>query len=310
MNNVDVLIRSHGNSRFLLDAIDSVKTQVFTGTLRIHVSAFKVDRSLLNCLEAMSNEGEICLHHCELPGYSYPLNLMLACASGDYVAILDHDDLMRKNRVQLQFDFLNTRPEFSAVGSSIRIIDDFGREVSFHKYESDPEKIRKTLGIKTPLAHPASMIRKSELISSGGYRGFYDTAEDYDLWLRLSESSNLSNLPEVLSDYRLHDLQVTRTSRRRNLTAGVAAVDSARMRRKGRLEIHERFHSAEEYGSKLLVKFRVTRLICAEYFLRMLREKGLAEKRFWAASFLMMLFMVSPRKAFWAIRLIIRRLNL
>ena len=82
MNDVDVLIRSHGNSRFLLSAIDSVQKQVFAGRYRIHVSIFESSLDLLIRLEEMSSRDQICLHKCDRAGYAYPLNLMIGCGSG------------------------------------------------------------------------------------------------------------------------------------------------------------------------------------------------------------------------------------
>jgi len=306
---VDVLIRSHGDSQFLFQAIDSVQKQIFTGRVKIHVSAFRTPTHLWTQLEELSRRGSICLHICDQAGYAYPLNLMLECASGIYVAILDHDDLMRENRLQLQFDFLGSHPEISALGSAIRLIDDMGNEIGYQRYESNPEKIRATLLRKNPLAHPAVMLRRSSINSAGCWRGFYDTAEDYDLWLRLSEFSNLSNLPDILSDYRLHKSQVSQTSRRRNLAAGLAAVESARMRRKGKFEVHELFGTTNEYGGQLFVKARVNYMIWCEFLLGRLRLAGLAQKSFRAAVFLFLLFMTNPRKAIWATRLIVRRLK-
>jgi hypothetical protein len=43
----------------------------------------------------------------------------------------------------------------------------------------------------------------------GGYRPAYRHAEDYDLWLRLSEAGSMANLPDRLVDYRIYPDQVS-----------------------------------------------------------------------------------------------------
>ena len=300
---MDVLVRSHGDSQFLLQAIDSVQSQLFTGSVKIHVSAFRTPIHLRIQLEELSRRESICLHMCDRAGYAYPLNLMLKCSSGLYVAILDHDDLMSKDRLQNQFDFLEKNLEICAVGSSIRFIDGCGVVIGHKVYESDPQKIRIALLNKTPLAHPSAMIRRSAANQIGGYRDFYDTAEDYDLWLRLSEFYNLSNLVENLTDYRIHDSQITSTSRYRNLTASLAAVKSAKLRKKGLTEIHDRYESPQAFGNFPPIRIILHHRIYCEKLLRNIRMSHLSGGYSIAFCYLVLLLIVSPRQGIWALRL-------
>ena len=59
------------------------------------------------------------------------------------------------------------------------------------------------------IVNPSVMMRKSAVIKIGGYRTDYDSAEDYDLFLRLAEVGCLANLPQVLLRYRLHAKSLT-----------------------------------------------------------------------------------------------------
>jgi hypothetical protein len=58
------------------------------------------------------------------------------------------------------------------------------------------------------IAHPSVMGRR-ELIQTLGYRTQAAHVEDYDLWIRMSAVSRLSNLPEVLVKYRVLDQSVS-----------------------------------------------------------------------------------------------------
>ncbi len=306
---VDVLIRSHGDSQFLLQAIDSVQKQVFTGELKIHVSTFREPIHLRKSLEELHRRESICLHECDRAGYAYPLNLMLDCSSGLYVAILDHDDLMNRNRIQIQFDFLENNPEVCAIGSSIRLIDSSGKVIGHQVYESNPQKVRRALLYKTPLAHPSAMIKRSAVNMIGGYRDFYDTAEDFDLWLRLSEFYNLSNLVENLTDYRLHESQVTSTSRYRNLTASFAAMHSAKLRKKGLAEIHDRYESPQAYGSVLSIRTKLKYRIYCEKLLWKIRKCHLSRRNSLTLCYFVLLLVINPRQGVWALKLGFRNLK-
>jgi hypothetical protein len=55
-----------------------------------------------------------------------------------------------------------------------------------------------------PLIHSSIMARTELMRRLGGYRGAFEGAEDYDLWLRAAEVAELGNLPEALVSYRRH----------------------------------------------------------------------------------------------------------
>jgi hypothetical protein len=52
-------------------------------------------------------------------------------------------------------------------------------------------------------------MRRDAVRAVGGYRAAYRHCEDYDLWLRLAETTRLANLPERLLNYRRSDGQIS-----------------------------------------------------------------------------------------------------
>ena len=53
--------------------------------------------------------------------------------------------------------------------------------------------------------HSSAMMRRQAIIEAGGYRNGFDSAADFDLWLRLAEVGKVANIPKVLLRYRLHE---------------------------------------------------------------------------------------------------------
>ena len=53
------------------------------------------------------------------------------------------------------------------------------------------------------------MLRRDLVRKVGGYRAVYRHAEDYDLWLRLSQVTRMANLPDDLVSYRVYSGQVS-----------------------------------------------------------------------------------------------------
>jgi len=137
------------------------------------------------------------------------LNSGLNKANGEFIARIDADDLAHPERLARQFAYLSNHPEVVALGSAVTLIDAFGRTRGVRRFPTGPSAVRTALSGGCALAHPAVMFRKSAVVSAGGYRAAFKHAEDYDLWLRLSETHELDNLPEALLCYRQHADSVT-----------------------------------------------------------------------------------------------------
>jgi hypothetical protein len=74
------------------------------------------------------------------------------------------------------------------------------------------------------------MLRAAALADVGGYRPAYRSAEDYDLWLRLSERYELANLPDPLLYYRVYPDQVSVRQLDQQILSVVGARAAARQR--------------------------------------------------------------------------------
>lgn len=72
-----------------------------------------------------------------------------------------------------------------------------------------------------PVAHTASMLRKSVLVEHGiRYEEYFSPAEDYGLWCRLLPVMTFRNIPEVLVNYRDHVGNTSKTQADRMLAGG------------------------------------------------------------------------------------------
>jgi hypothetical protein len=78
------------------------------------------------------------------------------------------------------------------------------------------------------------MVRATAVADAGGYREILEGAEDYDLWLRISERADIANLPEFLLEHRRHATSATRTRHLTQLLAARLARDAAARRRSAR----------------------------------------------------------------------------
>ena len=153
----------------------------------------------------------------------FSLNLGVHQARGRYIARMDADDLARRSRLRVQFEFMEKHPEIVVCGSDFELIDDHDEVIRQVTVAHDDAQIRAKLTWSNPFCHPSTMIRKSTLVAAGGYLGgLY--AEDYDLWVRISQvaGARFANLQLAGIGYRAAPQGLAR--RARAAYASVAAT--------------------------------------------------------------------------------------
>jgi glycosyltransferase involved in cell wall biosynthesis len=139
------------------------------------------------------------------------LNRGIAESKGKYIARMDSDDMMKPNRLQRQYDFMEEHPEIDVCGSWMEL---FGNQNEIVKLRTKHKEIVTDLLLSNQLAHPTVMLRKTSVCKNETdlYKKGYDFAEDYKLWTDLAiKGLQFANIPEVLLKYRCSENQVTNT---------------------------------------------------------------------------------------------------
>ena len=135
-------------------------------------------------------------------GIAQSRNKLINMAEGEYLAVMDHDDISTPTRFEKQVAYLDANPECGVVGSWM---DDFLYK-RVYKFPAEDTEIKKLLMEICAVTHPSSMIRKAVLQENNlKYEEEYSPSEDYCLWLRLIEFTQFHNIQEPLFKYRMHD---------------------------------------------------------------------------------------------------------
>lgn len=125
------------------------------------------------------------IHNQKNHGLGYGLNQCISHASGSYIARMDADDIAVKERLEMQYRFLQTHPKYQWVGSNAELIDRHG----VWGLQKMPEIPRKSdFLFNLPYIHPTVMFRRKVLVNSGGYQTSKEIlqVEDYELFMRLT----------------------------------------------------------------------------------------------------------------------------
>lgn len=132
-------------------------------------------------------------------------NQALGLARGQFVAMLDADDVCRPDRIQKQVAYFEAHEEACVVGTQLELIDSSGRCRGWRRYPLDHRSIVRAMARFNSIAQPSAMLRRRTAVALG--ECFYADCEteDYDLWCRLArKGARFANLPEALVQYRIH----------------------------------------------------------------------------------------------------------
>ncbi len=206
---LSVVMPVRDGARWLGEAIESIVSQTFSDLELLVIDDGSTDETP-QILNAWSRrDGRIRLLRQHDPGLVAALNYGLANARGPFLARLDADDLAAPERLERQIRVLENEPSIGLLGSWAQRTDERGRLRGYLRPETDPKKLADILTRANPFVHSTIMLRTEIARRLGGYRAAFEAAEDYDLWLRMSEVTSLANLPEPLVQYRRHEANVT-----------------------------------------------------------------------------------------------------
>lgn len=151
----------------------------------------------------ISSDPRIRIYETEVRHLPFSLSLGLHHARGKYIARMDGDDISYPHRLQIQVEFMRNNPDVSVLGTAFEVVDLLDNPISVVRHPLTDNGIRKGMIFKNPICHPTVMFKRSAVEAAGGYLGGYH-AEDYDLWIRLSQYPEIkfANLSRVCLGYR------------------------------------------------------------------------------------------------------------
>jgi Glycosyl transferase family 2 len=232
---VSVVMSVFNDERFVSAAVESILSQTFQNFEFVIVNDGSTDRTPDILASYQRRDPRVLVHNQENKGQGLSLNLGCSRARGRYIARMDGDDIASPERLERQINYLEENPYIALLGTSIHTIDIAGRRLSTVSYPTDDKAIRKCLfeSHVSALAHPSVVFRTEVFRAVNGYRTAFAPAEDYDLWLRIAESWQVSNLTEPLVCYRVRAHSLSSSKIRQQHFGVLAAWAASSIRRAG-----------------------------------------------------------------------------
>jgi glycosyltransferase involved in cell wall biosynthesis len=193
-HSVSVVIPYHNGSRFIAEALASVRAQ----TLPAHEIIVVDDGSRPEeaaALDAAAVPGEIIIHLERNRGACVARNIGIVRATGTHIALLDCDDLWVPDKTEKQMRYLDEHPEFHAVHAAVKSVYDDGREAVAHKSEVRFEDL---VSFPCPAFPSATILERQALLECGLFNPTKRACQDLDLFLRFTSQYPIGCVDEPL----------------------------------------------------------------------------------------------------------------
>lgn len=195
-HSLSVLMAINRDDGLLSETINSILSQTYKDFEFLIIN----DGTDNGVIETVSKYKDIRIKLIDIPklGLTKALNHGLKQASGSYIARQDGGDISDLNRLKNQIEFLDNNPEVELVGTWISEYSEFGNHLGNIEFPSTDIELKKRLPFQNVFCHGSVMLNTKVVKMLGGYREQFIKAQDYDLWLRISEKFMVANIDKVL----------------------------------------------------------------------------------------------------------------
>lgn len=162
-------------------------------------------------------------------GVSAALASALSEARGEYIGVLDSDDMLEPDALSAMLAFMAARPHLGMAYSRYVELDEDGALLKPGARTDTPYSPQRLL--VEFMTYHFRLIRADAYRAVGGIDAAMRVSPDYDLCLRLSERYPIEHLPRALYRYRIRRDSISHASRLRQVQASFDAAQRALQRR-------------------------------------------------------------------------------
>lgn len=245
---VSIIMTAHNRERYIGKAIESVLSQTNKDFDLLIWDDGSTDKTFAIACDYAKQDNRIRLAAYDHRGPVKALKEAVADTFGPYLCWVDSDDMLEPTALEETVAVLDSEPAVGMVYTDYWVIDaddtikGYGRRCRI-PYSND----RLLLDFMT---FHFRLMRRSVYDQVGGIDDTLESAEDYDLCLKLSEITNFKHLAKPLYRYRYHGQSLSRQQRFKQIECSRTAVTKA-LKRRG---LANRFELDVEIREKFILR--------------------------------------------------------
>lgn len=214
---VSVVVPSYNHASYISEALESVVQQNFKDVEMLILDDASSDGSVDAIQQFSDRHPDVILQfsrHESNQGGVITLNHLISMASGEYIALINSDDVWLPGKLERQVSYLDQHTEIGAVFTQATIVDENKQaltkesflfsNVFIQKNRPRGSWLRRFFFEQNCLCHPSILIRKSVYSQVGTYDPRFRQVPDLQMWVRLLKQVDLFLIEEPLVLLRWH----------------------------------------------------------------------------------------------------------
>lgn len=224
MPTISVVIPSYNHEKYISEAIQSVLDQTYQDFEIVITDDGSSDNSV-QIIKQFADPRIKLFVFSENKGACLAINNSIENSTGEFIAVLNSDDIFLPNKLEIQLNFLNNHSEIGAVFSYAKIIDEdsnnfqgdhFYKNIFIQPNRSRFEWLNYFFYNGNCLCHPSILIRRECYRNVGLYDPRFAQLPDFEFWIRLCQKYEIYIIEEELICFRVRDNEVNASGIRKD----------------------------------------------------------------------------------------------
>lgn len=205
MTDVSVIIPTYNRAKFLRIAIASVLNQTLQDFEIVVVNDASEDNTR-QVIENIQDRRVRYLCNATRKGVATSRNTGILNSEGRYIAFLDDDDEWFPQKLEKQFNVLESSPTIGVIYTGSLAIESTSRSILYQLAPTLKGRIFDQLAIQKWIAPTSTFFLKRECFNKVGlFDVNIEFGEDFDMWLRISKEFQFEYLEESLVKFSAPD---------------------------------------------------------------------------------------------------------
>lgn len=206
---VSIISPTFNCSKFIIETVKSVQSQSYKNWEMIIVDDCSTDNTKEIVEKLADEDHRIKYYRLERnSGAAVARNKALELATGKWIAFLDSDDLWKRNKLEMQIDFM-LKNNYAFTYHEYSEIDEFGNHLNIEI--SGPKKIGKIKMFSFCWPGCLTVMYDREKIGNIQISDIKKN-NDYAIWLKVIKKADCYLLPEKLAFYRIRVGSISHTN--------------------------------------------------------------------------------------------------
>ena len=206
---ISILVAAYNAEPFICEMVESVLSQSYKDWELVIVDDGSTDQTYNLCNAFQISDPRVRVLQTENNGAIAARNHALKKSFGEYIVILDADDVIYKNKLEIQHKILS-ESDFDVVygdvdrcDSSLKVLHQDSTVVNKRRIDGD---VFQNILCGNLFSVHAAMFKRQALREEFLHPPSVPIIADWELWSRLSQSSKFIAHPDRVGAYRMHEL--------------------------------------------------------------------------------------------------------